>query len=63
MFAQGDTGWFVPTLRKLTVLLVNLALKVRCHGLVTPAPADPRRRPGESPEIRTSPKLGKQLAS
>lgn len=32
MFAQGDTGWFVPTLRKLTVLLVNLALKVRCSS-------------------------------
>lgn len=28
VFAQGDTGWFVPTLRNLTRGLVSLAFRV-----------------------------------
>lgn len=29
VFAQGETGWFVPTLRKLTRRLIDVALAVR----------------------------------
>lgn len=37
VFSQGDTGWFVPTLRVLTTTLVELALKVRSFQRVVGA--------------------------
>lgn len=38
LFAQGETGWFVPTLRKSTRRLVDVALAVR---LATSTPQEP----------------------
>jgi hypothetical protein len=39
LFAQGETGWFVPTLRKLTRRLVDVALAVRPSNLSSPRTA------------------------